>query len=194
MARQKRRGILFIISAPSGTGKTTLCELLKKRVPRLARSVSVTTRPPRRGEINGRDYIFLTRKEFEKRKRSGGLLEWARNFGRYYGTPRDKVLKLLKSGKDVILAIDVKGAMKVKRLYPGGVFIFIVPPSLDELKKRLKRRGTDGIKEIKKRIEIARKEMACLPMYDYAVVNESVNKAAARLETIVKSERRKIRR
>ncbi|MBU4377291.1 MAG: guanylate kinase [Candidatus Omnitrophica bacterium] len=190
----RKNGKLFIISAPSGSGKTTLCELLKKKVPRLARSVSVTTRPPRRGERNGRDYIFLTKKEFEKRKRSGGLLEWARNFGRYYGTPKERVLKLLKSGKDVILAIDVKGAMKVKRLYPGGVFVFIVPPSLHELKKRLKRRGTDGAKEIKKRIEIAQKEMSYLPMYNYAVTNESINKAVAKLEAIIKSERRKIRR
>ncbi|MFH0840279.1 MAG: guanylate kinase [Candidatus Omnitrophota bacterium] len=190
----KRKGKLFIISAPSGSGKTTLCELLKKKVPRLARSVSVTTRPPRRGERNGRDYIFLTKKEFEKKKRGGGLLEWAKNFGRYYGTPKGRVLKLLKSGKDVILAIDVKGAMKVKRLYPDGVFVFIVPPSLDELKKRLKRRGTDGAKEIKKRIEIAKKEMSYLPMYNYAVVNESINKAVAKLGAIIKSERRKIRR
>jgi len=186
----KKKGRLFIISAPSGSGKTTLCELLKKRLPRFAMSVSVTTRPPRRGERNGKDYIFISGKEFEKRKRSGALLEWAKNFGYFYGTPRDKVLKLLTSGKDVILAIDVKGAMKIKKLYPDGVFIFIVPPSLDELKKRLKRRGTDGAKEIKKRIEIAQNEMAYLPMYNYAVVNESINKAVARLESIVKTERR----
>ncbi len=190
----KKKGKLFIISAPSGSGKTTLCELLKERVPRLAKSVSVTTRPPRWGEKNGKDYIFISAKEFERLKRNGALLEWAKNFGHSYGTPKDKVLKLLKSGKDVILAIDVKGATKIKRLYPDGVFIFIVPPSLDELKRRLKHRGTDGAKEINKRIEIARKEMSYLPMYNYAVVNESINKAVARLEFIVKIERRKARR
>ena len=168
----KKKGRLFIISAPSGSGKTTLCELLKKRVPGLAKSVSLTTRPPRQGERNGKDYIFISAKEFEKLKRRGKFLEWAKNFGHSYATPKDKVLKLLSSGKDVILAIDVKGATKIKRLYPDGVFIFIVPPSLDELKKRLKHRGTDGAKEIKKRIEIAQKEMSYLPMYNYAVVNE----------------------
>lgn len=190
----KKKGKLFIISAPSGSGKTTLCGLLKKNVPRIAMSVSVTTRTPRRGERNGRDYLFITKREFERRKRCGGLLEWARNFGQYYGTPKDKVLNLLKSGKDVILAIDVKGAMKIKRLYPAGVFIFIVPPSLDELRKRLKHRGADSVKEIKKRIEIAQKEMSYLPMYDYAVVNESINKAVAKLKDIVMAERRKISR
>ena len=188
----KNKGRLFIISAPSGSGKTTLCELLQKRVPRLARSVSLTTRPPRRGERDGKDYTFVTEKEFKKKIRSGALLEWAKNFGYYYGTPKDRVQKLLAGGKDVILAIDVKGAMKVKKLSPDGVFIFILPPSLLELKKRLKRRGADSGKEIRKRIQIAQKEITYLPMYNYTLVNDSIKNAIEQLEAVVKAERRKI--
>jgi guanylate kinase len=185
------QGKLFIISAPSGSGKTTLCKLLKNRLPDLTRSISATTRPPRRGEKNGRDYIFLTEKEFKRVRRNGGFLEWAKNFGHYYGTPKDRVLKLIKGGKDVILAIDVKGARKVKRLYPDGIFIFILPPSMEELRKRLRHRGTDSKRNIKKRMEIARKEMSYLPMYDYSVINDTIKNAVEKLEAIVKAERRK---
>ncbi len=140
------KGKLFIISAPSGSGKTTLCELLEKSMPRLVRSISLTTRPARKGEKSGRHYIFVTEKEFRKRLRQGRLLEWARNFGNYYGTPKESVMDFLNSGKDVILAIDVKGAMKIKKIYPRGVFIFILPPSLEELEKRLKKRGDNNAK------------------------------------------------
>ena len=186
----KRTGKLFIISAPSGCGKTTLCRMLISRLPRIARSVSLTTRPPRRGEKNGRDYLFVTEKEF-KRERKKGLLEWAKNFGDYYGTPRERVLRLLARGIDVILAIDVKGAMKVKRSYPDGVFIFILPPSLSELRKRLRRRKTDGRSEISKRIKAARKELSYLPRYTYSVVNDNLKKAADRLAAIIIAERRR---
>lgn len=186
-----RPGQLFIISAPSGSGKTTLCELLVKRMPRLERSVSLTTRLPRRGEKNGKDYIFVTEKKFKEKIKKSSLLEWARNFGYYYGTPKDKVNRLLAGGKDVILAIDVKGAMKVKRLHPDGVFIFILPPSMKELKKRLKKRGANTGAEIKTRIEIAKKEISHLPMYSYSVTNNSIKHAVAELGCIVESERRK---
>ncbi|MDP3788843.1 MAG: guanylate kinase [Candidatus Omnitrophota bacterium] len=188
----KKKGTLFIISAPSGSGKTTLCELLVKRMPRLARSVSLTTRLPRRGEKNGKDYIFVTGKKFREKIKSGALLEWARNFGYYYGTPKDKVKKLLLGGTDVILAIDVKGAMKVRKLYPDSIFIFILPPSLEELKKRLKQRGTDNGTEIKTRIAIAKKEISYLPVYNYSVINDSIKHAMAELGCIIKAERRKI--
>ncbi|MDD5680890.1 MAG: guanylate kinase [Candidatus Omnitrophica bacterium] len=187
----RKKGNLFIISAPSGSGKTTLCELLEGKTPHLVRSVSLTTRPPRRGEKNGRDYRFVTEAEFKKRIRSGRFLEWAKNFGYYYGTPRDKILTRLSSGKDVILAIDVKGAMKVKKLYPDGVFIFILPPSLGELKKRLQQRGANSSKEIRKRIQIAKKEITYLPKYNYSVLNDSIKNAVGHLEAIVKAERQK---
>lgn len=187
----QRKGQLFIISAPSGSGKTTLCELLVKEVPRLVRSVSLTTRPPRRGETDGKDYIFVSEKEFRKKIENGSLLEWAKNFGYYYGTPKDETDRLLLSGSDVILAIDVKGAMKVKKLRPDSVFIFILPPSLEELEKRLKRRGTDNGAEIKTRMRIAKEELSYLPMYNYSVVNDSIKNAMAELTGIIKAERRK---
>jgi len=185
-------GKLFIISAPSGCGKTTLCEDLLKRVPRITRSVSVTTRPPRGNEKNGRDYIFVDREEFAGRIKKKKFLEWAKNFGHYYGTPKEKVLKLLARGTDVVLAIDVKGAMKVKRLYPKGVFIFILPPSMAALKKRLRRRRTDKGLEIEKRMKIARKEISYLPRYAYSIVNDNLKRAADKLEAVVIAERCKI--
>jgi len=184
---------LFIISAPSGSGKTTLCDMLLKRLPRITRSVSFTTRPPRPREKNGRDYLFVTRDEFERQKKGGNLLEWARNFGYDYGTPKDRVLKLLARGRDVILAIDVKGAMKVKRIFPKAALIFITPPSMAELEKRLRKRKTDGSWEISKRIRIAKKELSYLPKYTYNVVNDDLKKAAEALVAIIKAERRKVR-
>lgn len=189
----KRRGKLFIISAPSGCGKTTLCEGVLRRVPHITRSVSLTTRPRRKGERNGRDYFFVTKKEFERERKKKNLLEWARNFGYYYGTPKDRVLRLLAKGIDVILAIDVKGAMKVKKLYPGGAFIFILPPSMSDLKQRLRQRKTDSASEISERMRVAEKEISYLPKYTYALVNDSVKKATDKLEAIVIAERRKVR-
>ncbi len=185
------KGKLFIISAPSGGGKTTLCELLEKSIPSLAHSVSLTTRPARKGEKNGRHYIFVSKKEFRERIKKGRLLEWVRNFGYYYGTPKERVLNFLNRGKDVILAIYVKGAMKIKKICPQGVLIFVLPPSIEELRKRLKARGDNSAKEISNRLRIARKEMAYLPRYDYSVLNDNISSAVERLEAIVKAERRK---
>jgi guanylate kinase len=188
----KREGRLFVISAPSGSGKTTLCERLIKKVPGIIRSVSLTTRQPRKGEVNGRDYIFVTKEEFDRQKRVKGLLEWARNFGYYYGTPKAKVLKLLANGTDVVLAIDVKGAMKVKRLYSKGVFIFILPPSMAELKNRLRKRKTDDSLEISKRMRIAKRELLYLSKYTYAVVNDNLKEATEKLKAIIIAERCRI--
>lgn len=189
----KRKARLFIISAPSGSGKTTLCDELVRRAPRIQRSVSLTTRPPRRGEKKGRDYIFVSKKAFEKEKKKKNLLEWAKNFGHYYGTPKDKVLGLLRRGADVILAIDVKGAMKIKRHFPEGVFIFVLPPSMAELENRLRKRRTDHDIEISRRMKVARKEISYLPRYTYSVVNDNLNKAVERLKAIIIAERCKIR-
>ena len=184
-----RKGKLFIISAPSGCGKTTLCKMLINRVPHLVRSISLTTRPRRRDEKSGRDYIFVTKEKFERQKRRKNLLEWAKNFGYYYGTPKDRVVKLLGRGTDVVLAIDVKGAMKVKKLYPKGAFIFISPPSMSELRKRLRKRKTDGHLEISRRMKVAKRELSYLPRYTYSVVNDNLKKAADKLEAIVLAER-----
>jgi len=188
-----RKGKLFIISAPSGCGKTTLCRRLLKRTPGMARSVSYTTRPPRKGETNGRDYIFVSKARFDKEKTAGGFLEWARNFGYYYGTPKKRVRGFLERGRDVLLAIDVKGAMKVKKARPGGVFIFILPPSVADLKKRLKQRKTDNSSEISKRIKVARRELAYAPRYDYCVINDNLARAAEKLARIVAAERNRNR-
>lgn len=189
----RRKGKLFIISAPSGSGKTTLCNRLVKSVPHIARSISLTTRPPRRGEEDGEDYIFVNKKEFKKRIRKKNLLEWAINYGHYYGTPRSTILKLLSRGTDVILAIDVKGAMKVKKLYPDGVFIFILPPSISELKNRLRKRKTDDHRGMSRRLTVAERELSFLPTYTYSVVNDNLKRAADKLKAIVIAERCKIR-
>lgn len=189
----KRKGRFFIVSAPSGCGKTTLCEGLIKRVPHMMRSISFTTRPRRKGEKNGRDYFFVTEKEFAKEKKKKNLLEWTRNFGYYYGTPKDRSLRLLAKGIDLVLTIDVKGAMKIKKLYPNGAFVFILPPSMADLKQRLRRRKTDKAPEISKRIKLAQREISYLPKYTYALVNDSVKKATDKLAAIVIAERCKVR-
>lgn len=183
------KGILFVISAPSGCGKTTLCNKLLKAVPGMVRSISITTRPPRKDEENGRDYFFVSEKEFIRRRRNKNLLEWAKNFGYYYGTPKDKVLNFLDGGRDVILAIDVKGAMKIKKLFPDAVFIFIKPPSVAELEKRLKKRKTDDRLEISRRMKVVRRELSYTPRYKYSIVNDNLKKALGRLISIVMAEK-----
>ena len=188
----RKKGKLFIISAPSGSGKTTLCERLIKRIPNIVRSISLTTRPPRKGEKDSKDYLFVTKEEFKKEMINKRLLEWAINFGYYYGTPKDKVLGLLARGTDVILAIDVKGAMKIKRLYPKEVFIFILPPSMSELKDRLKKRKTDNHLGVSKRIKVAKRELSYLSKYTYSIVNDNLKKATDKLEAIVIAERCKV--
>jgi guanylate kinase len=188
----KKKGRLFVISAPSGSGKTTLCERLVKRIPNIVRSISLTTRPPRIDEKDGRDYFFVTKEEFKRQIINKKFLEWAINFGYYYGTPREGVLGFLTRGTDVILAIDIKGAMKIKKLYPKGVFIFILPPSMSELKNRLKKRKTDDHLGISKRMKVAERELSYLPKYTYSVVNDNLNKAIDKLEAIVIAERCKI--
>lgn len=184
-----KKGRIFIISAPSGCGKTTLCKRLLKTGLGLNRSVSMTTRPRRPGEINGKDYYFVSKNNFQKRIKQNGFLEWTRTYGWYYGTPKETVTDLLGRGKDVLLSIDVKGAMNVKRLYRGAVLIFIAPPSIKELKERLTRRNLDDKKEIKKRLGIAKRELSYVERYDYCVTNDSISKAVSRLKAIVVAER-----
>jgi len=190
----KKNGKVFVVSAPSGSGKTTLCRGLLKAGAGLYPSVSATTRPKRPGEINGKDYYFMSKADFQRWIKQDKFLEWTRTYGWYYGTPKKFVGELLKKGHDVLLSIDVKGAMKIKRLYPGSVMIFIKPPSLRELKERLKGRKSDDTKEIKKRLRIVNKEMAFAGRYDYIVVNDSITKAVDALKAIVVAERRRIKR
>jgi guanylate kinase len=183
-----KKGKIFVISAPSGSGKTTLCKRLLKECGNLVVSKSFTTRPLRRGEKNNRDYIFVTKNEFEKQVRRKNFLEWANVFGNLYGTPKDFVDKKINSGKSVLLVIDVQGAFKAKRRVPSAVLIFIMPPSIEELKKRLQKRKSDGAKEIKIRLKIAQREIRKAKKYDYIVVNEKIEHALLELKKIVAQE------
>ena len=183
MSLRRLPGRVFVISSPSGGGKTTVAERLRRRLPRLVRSVSVTTRAPRRGERDGRDYQFVTRAMFERLKRSGQLLEWARVHGAYYGTPKAPVIRTLNAGRDLLLSIDVQGARQVRRaLGRQAVLIFLLPPSLAALRQRLIGRRTETPAAIRRRLATARWELACTRWYDYRVVND-------RLEDTVKAVR-----
>lgn len=188
----KKEGRLFILSAPSGCGKTTLSKYLVKSKSGIIQSISATTRNPRRGEIDGKDYFFVSEKEFKRTISKKGFLEWTKNFGFFYGTPKKFILDNIKKGRNVLLSIDVKGALKVKRLYPQAVSIFILPPSMEDLKKRLNKRMTDSSGEIKTRLKIAKKEISYLDKYDYKVINDNLGKAKDELKAIITAERHKI--
>lgn len=155
------------------------------------RSISVTTRKPRRGEREGRDYFFISLKDFIRRRKRSEFLEWARVLKNFYGTPRKTLQQHIKRGADVLLSIDVQGALKVKRKAGSAVFIFILPPSAKELKRRLGRRSTEDKQEITRRLKLAKREMAFVKEYDYVVLNDKVATALARLKEIVLFERRK---
>ena len=185
----KKNGILFIISAPSGSGKTTLCARLVELVDSLYRSISMTTRAPRPGEKDGMDYIFIEKPEFIKRQKKNEFLEWAKFFGEYYGTPKKHILHMLKRGSDVLLSIDVQGAMKIKRLKLDAVYMFILPPSLAMLKERLINRSTDSKEAICERLNIAKKEILCSQKYDYVIINNKLESALDNLRAIIIAER-----
>jgi len=181
-----KKGKLFVISAPSGAGKTTLCEQLIKKAPNMVRSISMTTRRIRKGEADGRDYFFTSEANFKKKIKKNDFLEFAKVFGNYYGTPRKFVEKNLDQHKNVLLNIDVQGAMKIRKKFrKDSVFIFIRPPSMQELKKRLFLRKTDTKMQIEKRLEIAKKELGYLKYYDYTVVNDDIKVAFRKLLSIV---------
>ncbi|PIW68481.1 MAG: guanylate kinase [Candidatus Omnitrophica bacterium CG12_big_fil_rev_8_21_14_0_65_42_8] len=190
----KKQGILFIISAPSGSGKTTLCARLVELVDSLYRSISMTTRAPRSGEKDGVDYIFIEKQEFIKRQKKNEFLEWAKVFGEYYGTPKKHITHMLKRGSDVLLSIDVQGAMKIKRLKLDAVYIFILPPSIAMLKERLINRSTDSKKAIRERLNVSRKEISCSQKYDYVVVNNRLEPALDNLRAIIVAERCRVKR
>jgi len=185
----KRQGIIFIISAPSGAGKTTLITGLRSLYPRLKLSVSCTTRARRNGEVHGRDYYFITGRQFKAVKARGQFAEWAQVHDFFYGTPRKPLEQCVRSGRDILLDIDVQGAKKIKRAYRGAVSIFVLPPSLHELKRRLALRGTEGKETIHRRLANARGEIREILAYDYYVVNREVKKAMGVLKSIVEAER-----
>lgn len=170
-------GKLVILSGPSGTGKTTIVQRLLGAVPGLVRSVSATTRPPRPGEREGEDYFFLSREAFDRKAREGAFIEHAEVFGHAYGTPREFVERETAAGRSVILAIDVQGADQVRRRYSPVISIFVLPPSLSELERRLRARGTDAEAAIAGRLAQARAEMARKDQYDFVVVNDDIGAA-----------------
>jgi guanylate kinase len=188
MMTTPRQGILFVLSGPSGAGKGTVCKALMHRELDLRLSVSVTTRQPRPGEQEGVNYFFRTVDEFEQMLEKGELLEWAKVYDNYYGTPRTFVEAQLRQGYDVLLEIDIQGAMEVKAHFPGGVFLFLIPPSLTELQQRILGRGTETEESFQKRFGAARHELAHMKDYDYVVVNDVVESACERISAIITAE------
>ena len=188
-ALRNRKGLVVVVSAPSGTGKTTVCNRLLAAMPELSMSVSHTTRRPRKGETDGRDYHFVTKKQFEGERGRGGFLEWAEVHGYLYGTPRDFLEKQVRAGRDTVLDIDVQGSYKISRAFLDAVLILLLPPSLAELRRRLKERGSDSARDIVRRSRIASLEFSCYPTFHYLVVNEDVDEAVEDLKAIIRAER-----
>ncbi|MFC5703436.1 guanylate kinase [Cohnella faecalis] len=182
------RGLLIVLSGPSGVGKGTVCTALRGKLPELIYSVSATSRQPREGERDGVNYFFKTREQFQDMIARDALLEHAEYVGNYYGTPREFVEKTLAEGKDIILEIEVQGAIKVKEKFPEGVFVFLLPPSLNELRQRIVGRGTETQATIDHRLSVAIEEMNLLYHYDYAVVNDQIDSACSRISSIITAE------
>jgi len=183
----KNKGDIFVISAPSGTGKTTLVRLLLSRFPTLSFSISYTTRLPRPGEVDGQHYFFVSEKEFKRSIARGEMLEWAKVYGHYYGTPLHFVKEKIAAGKDVILDIDIQGAQEVKKKIPEAILIFIIPPSWEELQRRITNRSTDSLEVIKKRLKAARKEIKVARDFDYIVINDILENALQELTSIIQA-------
>lgn len=187
------KGILIVISGPSGAGKGTICKaLLEKNQYYL--SISATTRKPRAGEVDGVNYYFMDRDEFENKIKEDDFLECAEVYGNLYGTPRSKVQAMLDSGKDVILEIDIQGALKVKDKIEDGIFIFILPPSMEELKQRIIKRGSETPQSLMTRFKSAYQEINYISTYNYAVVNNTVSDAVNKIESILMAERCRVDR
>ena len=186
------KGKLFVVSGPSGAGKGTICKEILDQERNIEMSVSMTTRSPRKGEIDKVHYHFVDRESFEKLIEEDGFMEYADVYGNFYGTPKRKVLEWINAGIDVILEIDVQGAMQIKKNYPEGVFIFILPPSLTELKNRIKGRGSETEETMARRLGEALNEIRCIDKYDYRVINEELDVAIDRVRVIITAEQCKI--
>lgn len=186
-------GLLIVISGPSGAGKGTICKALLERND-FWLSVSATTRAPRNGELEGTNYYFMTKDEFLKKVDEGDFLEFAEVYGNFYGTPKSRVFNALDKGNDVILEIDIQGALKVKENYPEGIFIFILPPSMEELKNRIINRGSETPETLMTRFKSAYKEINYVSKYNYAVVNDTVDEAVEKIESILTAEKCRVDR
>ena len=185
MANSFKKGTLFVISGPSGVGKGTLVSMLREKHPEIKLSVSATTRNPRPGEINGTHYFFLTKEDFKNRIELGEFLEWAEFSGNLYGTNKNFVEKMLKDGQNIILEIEVQGALQVKNKLKDVILIFIEPPSFEELKERLIKRCTETEEEIQKRLAIVKKELEQKHEFNYVMINDNLDTALQNLKTII---------
>jgi guanylate kinase len=190
----ERRGILFIISAPSGAGKTTLCKQLSASIPELWHSVSYTTRKPRAGEEGGREYYFVDENVFQDMVARNEFLEYAHVYGNWYGTPRKALMDKMEQGIDVLLEIDVQGALQIKKKFEDGVYIFILPPSLDTLRTRLQGRASDSQEEIVRRLQRVKEEVWSFREYYYIVRNDDLAQSLRELQSIFLAERLKTKR
>lgn len=184
-----RKGLLIVISGPSGSGKTTVCRKLLEKLPGARFSISATTREQRNGETNGCDYYFISQKEFKQKIRKNEFLEWAKVYDQYYGTLKKPVLDCLKTGTNVLLDIDMQGALSIKKKFKQALLIFILPPSLEELKKRLTTRNRESAAHIKKRMREIEAELAHIPLYDLVVINDNLQKTLSSVIAFIKRRR-----
>jgi len=189
--KDKRQGTLFIISAPSGAGKSTLCQKLLRNVSGLKLSVSFTTRPPRKGEIDDVHYSFISERKFRNMIHKGEFAEWARVHGNFYGTSLNRLKKMSKEGYDIILDIDVQGARQLKKNCGNAIYIFILPPSMKALRQRLASRKTESEDKMKMRLERAQDEIAAYKDYDYVIINDKLEKAYREFESVILAERQR---
>jgi len=189
----EKKGLLFVVSAPSGAGKTSLCKKVITLIPDVHFSVSYTARPPRPHEVNGVDYHFVSLEEFQKMIDGGQLLEWTKIYGNFYGTSKASVEECIDKGKDVIFDIDHQGARRIKEVYQDSVTIFILPPSYEELRERLKKRATDTKEVMRERLNKSREEIKEAHRYNYQIVNDTFESALAQLKEIITAERMKRR-
>ena len=183
----ERKGLLIVVSGFAGSGKGTLMKRLVEDYEGYALSVSMTTRDPRPGEVYGREYFFVSKEEFERKIETGGLIEYASYVENYYGTPRDYVEEQMAAGKDVVLEIEIQGALKVKKRFPDAVLIFVLPPGVEELYRRLKNRGTETEDVIRKRMSRAREEAGAIGEYDYIVINDEREKSVRTLHGLIEA-------
>ena len=189
MIKTKKQGLLIVLSGPSGSGKNTVCDEVKKNNSNIWESISMTSRKPRKGEEDGKAYYFVSENEFAKNIEDDKMLEWAKFAGNYYGTPKESVQKHLDKGEDVILVIEIQGALQIKKKLPQALFIFLLPPSMRELKRRLTDRHTESEEKILERFETAYKEINEISKYNYVIINDKVEEAAQKLDAIIKAER-----